>query len=135
MVIEIQITFQFFKFRSTNIKIDIYYSINIRKRIFEYFSKETCQGKCCWTAASSSSDGTKISGVAWPLTGVTSIESCAQKCSKNAECNGFHYYGPNDRWNNGAAYGHCYIKQGVTGVTSNLGDGRDRYGGICNRKG
>ena len=55
-----------------------------------------------------------------------SVDDCARLCTKTKGCNGFHYYGKDDK-----AEKDCYIKQEVTKVTKSVGDGRIRYGGIC----
>ena len=92
--------------------------------------QDHCVGDCCWDSPSSSSDGNRIPGVAWPMKNVDSVENCAQKCTEIRECNGFHYYGQTD-----GSYGDCYLKQEVTSIATNLADNRGRYGGICSREG
>ena len=74
-----------------------------------------------------------MSEVEWPEQNIQSVGDCAQICVANTQCNGFHYYGYSDPWEQGKAGGHCYLKNGVTKVSANLGDGRDRYSGICKK--
>ena len=102
--------------------------------IFLFFipSQNICLGDCCWVSPSSSSNGNQVAEkiAYWPINNVPSVGECAQKCSKIQYCNGFHYYGKTD-----TAYGHCYLKAAVTTISTNLGDDREKYGGICSHKG
>merc|ERR1712098_130682 len=94
--------------------------------------KETCKGKCCWGGPSRGivNSGGRSSGVAWPEKNPKTVEECAKMCEENRDCTAFHYYGPKDTWNNGAAYKHCYLQKfGDMGPYPD--DGRDRYSGIC----
>ena len=68
-------------------------------------------------------------GVSWPEKSIKSVEECAELCEMNVRCDGFHYYGFSDDH-----FGDCYLKTNVKSVSKDLGDGRERYGGIC-RKG
>ena len=70
-----------------------------------------------------------------PIHKVQSVRDCAQICDDIEKCNGFHYYGKTDDPSYTHSNGDCYLKTEVTKVTTNLGDGRERYGGLCSRKG
>jgi len=87
-------------------------------------SSPNCVGDCCWEDVNTDSGGARIPGVAWPAF-TDSVEQCAQLCVNTPQCNGFHYYGPQD-----FAYRHCYLKKDVTSISVRT-DGRYRYGGIC----
>ena len=88
-----------------------------------------CWNNCCWEPSSSTSDGDQLVGVSWPEKSIKSVKKCAELCETNVRCDGFHYYGFSDDH-----FGDCYLKTNVKSVSKDLGDGRERYGGIC-RKG
>ena len=97
---------------------------------FENIIESTiCWNNCCWEPSSSTSDGDKLVGVSWPEKSIKSVKKCAELCERNVRCDGFHYYGFSDDH-----FGDCYLKTNVKSVSKDLGDGRERYGGIC-RKG
>ena len=93
--------------------------------IFRLVSDKAFSG-CSWEDPNSNSDGVQVLGTSWPTKNIESVDDCARLCTKTKDCNGFHYYGKDDK-----AEKDCYIKQGVTKVIKNVGDTRIRYGGIC----
>jgi len=85
------------------------------------------------------SSGNKIPGQAWPavLGPKSTAADCAARCENVSSCDGFHYYGQKDGFEDtrpGAtkfsARGTCYLKTGVTKITQ-MNDNRDRYASVC----
>ena len=93
---------------------------------------EVCKGGCCWQGPSRYivNSGGKAEGISgWPEKH-DSVEECAKRCEELPDCQAFHYYGPEDPSPDFNGYKDCYLQK-FGDIGPQLGDGRDRYAGVC----
>ena len=92
---------------------------------------DTCEGDCCWQGPSRyivESKGPSDGKRGWPEKHDT-VGACAKRCEDLSDCKAFHYYGPGDE-----AYKDCYLQKGGV-IGPQLSDGRNRFAGVCEKKG